>query len=173
MRANTTTNASTSSPAVSTVWPGETVKVRLSAWGRQDSHVQASSGGGRGGAPYIAVRVGSLLVYAYHHAAAESFLTGWEKAAQINRTVRLPEFQPRSAARIHAGEDLAVVCTVGARQRHTVTAQHGPDGRPVLTVTVGAVTIDVHTTTALASHLQAWREAATVTALLETGRPGA
>jgi hypothetical protein len=84
--------------------------------------------------------------------------------------VRLPEFTPATATRRHAGEDLSVLCNVSAEQRRSVTSRTGPDGRPVLTVTVGAVTVQVHTTTALRSYLDAWRKAATVTGLLEDAR---
>ena len=46
----------------------------------------------------------------------------------------------------------------------------GPTARPVSTDTVGAITVLVHTTTALRSHLAAWRKAATVTGMLKDAR---
>ena len=63
-------------------------------------------------------------------------------------------------------------CNVHGEQRRNVTSSTGADGRPVITVTVGAVTVDVHTTTALRSYLAAWRKAATVTGMLEDTRDG-
>ena len=146
------------------------VTVQFGAWGPQETHVTASSGGGRDGAPYVAVTVGALLTYAYTKAAVDSHLDAWTKAAEVNRFVRLPEFAPASGHRRHVGEDLVVACTVSAGQQHSVTSQAGADGRPVLIVTVGAVTVHVHTPTALHSYLAAWTRAATVTALLEDAR---
>jgi hypothetical protein len=175
MSTSTSTNGKTSTGADSTVRPGlrtgeHVVAVQFAAWGPQDSSVKASSGGGRGGAPYVVVQVGTCLTYAYDQAAIDSHVLAWEAAERMNRTVRVPEFTPASATRRHAGEDLSVLCNVSADQRHTVTSSTGPDGRPVLTVTVGAVTVDVHTTTALRSYLAAWRKAATVTGMLEDAR---
>ena len=93
------------------------------------------------------------------------------KAAEcLNRTVRLPEFTPTSATRRHAGEDLSLLCNVTAEQRRNVLSSTGADGRPVISVTVGAVTVDAHTTSALRSYLAAWRKAATVTGMLEDAR---
>lgn len=88
----------------------------------------------------------------------------------MNAAVRLPEFAPATASRRHVGEDLSVLCNVSAEQRSSVISTTGADGRPLITVTVGAVTIDVHTTSALRSYLAAWRRAATVTGLLEDTR---
>ncbi len=81
--------------------------------------------------------------------------------------MRLPEFTLATATSRHAGEDLSVLCNVSAEQRSNVLSNTGPDGRPVIIVTVGAVTVDVHTTTALRSYRAAWRKAATVTGMLE------
>lgn len=94
----------------------------------------------------MVVQVGTRLTYAYDRAAVASHMTGWLDAEQVNRGVRLPEFAPASATRRHVGEDLSVLCNVSAEQRYAVTSSTGPDGRPVITVTVGAVTVDVHTT---------------------------
>ena len=57
-----------------------------------------------------------------------------------------------------------------AEQRRNVLSSTGADGRPVISVTVGAVTVDVHTTSALRCYLGAWRKAATVTGMLEDAR---
>jgi hypothetical protein len=130
----------------------------------------AYSDGGRGGAPYLAVGVGTCLTYAYDQAAVASYREAWEDAERMNRSVRLPEFTPATATRRHAGEDVGVLCNVSAEQRSTVRSSTGADGRPVITVTVGAVTVQAHTTTAVRSYLDAWRKAATVTGLLEDAR---
>lgn len=66
------------------------------------------------------------------------------------------------------GEDLVVGATVTSAQAHTVTATIGRSGRPVITVTVGAVTVAAHATSALLSHLPAWTRAATTAGLLDT-----
>ena len=84
--------------------------------------------------------------------------------------MRLREFTPATATRRHAGEDLSVLCNVTAEQRYHILSSTGADGRPVITVTVGAVGVDVHTATALRSYLTAWRKAATVTGMLEDAR---
>ncbi len=170
----TNTTGNTRTGPGSTVRPGlrtgeHFVAVQFAAWGPQEVTVRASSGG-RGGAPYVVVQVGTCLTYAYDQAAVESHVTAWQDAEQINRSVRLPEFAPASATRRHAGEDLSVLCNVDAEQHHNVTSSTGADGRPVITVTVGAVTVDVHTTTALRSYLAAWRKAATATGMLENAR---
>ena len=60
-----------------------------------------------------------------------------------------------------------MLCNVSAEQRISLFSTTGADGRPLTTVTIGAVTVDVHTTSALRSYLAAWRKAATVTGLLE------
>ena len=108
--------------------------------------------------------------HTYDQAAVDCYVLAWEVAERMNRTVRLPEFTPTSATRRNAGEDLSVLRTVSAEQRSTVTSSPGPDGRPVPTVTVGAVTIDVHSTTALRCHLAAWCKSAAVTGMLEDTR---
>ena len=149
------------------------VSLQFGAWGPQEVIVRAYSDGGRGGAPYIVVGVGACLTYAYDRAAVASYVDAWEDAERMNRSVRLPEFAPATASRRHAGEDLSVLCNVVAEQRSTVLSSIGADGRPVITVTVGAVTVDVHTTTALLSYLSAWRKAATVTGMLEDARDDA
>ena len=146
------------------------VSLQFGAWGPQEVIVRAYSDGGRGGAPYIVVGVGTCLTYAYDQAAVDSYVLAWEAAERLNRTVRLPEFTPTSATRRHAGEDLSVLCNVTAEQRRNVLSSTGADGRPVISVTVGAVTVDVHTTSALRSYLAAWRKAATVTEMLEDAR---
>ncbi len=104
-----TSTGKTSTGAKGTVRPGlrtgeHVVAVQFSAWGPQEVAVCAYGSGGRGGAPYVVVQVGTCLTYAYDQA--------------------------------------------------------------VITVPVGAVTVDVHTTTALRSYLAAWRKASTV-----PGRP--
>jgi hypothetical protein len=129
--------------------------VQIGAWGPQEVTVHAYSDGGRGGAPYLAVGVGTCLTYAYDQATVASYLGAWQDAERINRSVRLPEFTPATATRRHAGEDLSVLCDVSAGQRSTVLGSTGADGRPVITVTVGAVTVHAHTTTALRSYLDA------------------
>lgn len=184
MSANTNTNTKTSTRASTsgrvtatggTVRPGSRVgeqvlAVQFGVWGPQEVTVRAYSGGGRGGAAYLAVRVGTCLTCVYDRAAAESYLLAWEAAQRMNHTVRLPEFTPTSATCRHTGEDLSVLCNVTAEQRSNVRSSTGADGRPVITVTVGAVTVDVHTTTALLSYLSGWRKAATVTGMLEDAR---
>jgi hypothetical protein len=161
------TGTSSRSSAVRSAHGEHVVVVRFAAWGPQDSSIRASSGGGRGGAPYIAVQVGACLTYAYDRAAVRSHLEAWQQAEKVNRSVRLPEFLPATASRRHAGEDLTVLCNISAAQHFAVTSNIGPDRRPVITVIVGAVTVDAHTTTALRSHLAAWRRAWTVTELLQ------
>ena len=143
------------------------VSLQFGAWGPQEVIVRTYSDGGRGGAPYIVVGVGTCLTYAYNRAAVDSYLLAWAAAERMNTSVRLPEFAPATANRRHAGEDLSVLCNVTAEQRRNVLSSTGADGRPVITVTVGAVTVDVHTTSALRSYLAAWRKAATVTGMLE------
>ena len=169
---STTGKTSTSAPAVRRGLPvGEqVVAVQLAVWGPQEVTVRAYSDGGRGGAPYIAVGVGSYLTCAYDQGAIDSHVSAWQDAEQLNRSVRLPEFSPATVTGRPAGEDLSVLCNVSAEQRHSVTSSTGPTGRPVITVTVGAVTVGVHTTTALRSHLAAWRRAATVTGMLKDAR---
>ena len=149
------------------------VLLQFGAWGPQEVIVRAYSDGGRGGAPYIVVGVGACLTYAYDRAAVASYVGAWEDAERMNRSVRLPEFAPATASRRHAGEDLSVLCHVTAEQRSNVLSSIGADGRPVITVTVGAVTVDVHTTTALLSYLSAWGKTATVTGMLENARDDA
>ena len=146
------------------------VTLQFSTWGPQEVTVRAYSNGGRGGAPYLIVGVGTCLTSAYDQAAVDAHVRAWEAAERMNRSVRLPEFAPTTASRRHAGEDLSVLCNVSAEQRHSVTSSTGPDGRAVITVTVGAVTVQVHTTTALRCYLTAWRKADTVTDLLEDAR---
>ena len=63
-----------------------------------------------------------------------------------------------------------MLCNVTAEQRRNVLSSTGADSRPVNSVTVGALTVDVHTTSALRSYLTAWRKAATVTGMLEDAR---
>ena len=77
--ATTTGKTSTSTTAHSPVRPQRQVvehlvAVQFSAWGPQQVSVKASSGGGRGGAPYIVVQVGTCLTYAYDRAAVEALL---------------------------------------------------------------------------------------------------
>lgn len=148
----------------------QTVAVQFGAWGPQEIVVRAYSDGGRGGAPYLIVGVGTCLTYAYDRAAVDSYVLAWEAAERLNRTVRLPEFSPTSATHRHAGEDLSLLCNVTAEQRRHVLSSTGADGRPVISVTVGAVTVDAHTTSALRSYLAAWHKAATVTGMLEDAR---
>lgn len=91
MSTSTSTTGKTSTGATSTpatapgTTPGSTVRaglrvgehvcaVQFAAWGPQDSSVKASSGGGRGGAPYVVVGVGTCLTYAYDQAAVDSLL---------------------------------------------------------------------------------------------------
>ena len=148
----------------------QVVAVQFGAWGPQEVAVRAYSEGGRGGAPYVVVVVGGCLTYVYDRAAVDCHVLAWQDAEQVNRSVRLPDFTPATATRRHAGEDVSVFSNVHGEQRRNVTSSTGADGRPVLTVTVGAVTVDVHTTTALRSFLAAWRKAATVTGMLEGAR---
>ena len=168
-----TTTAAGTSPS-STVRPGLRVgehvcAVQFGAWGPQEVAVRAYSEGGRGGAPYVVV-VGACLTYAYDRAAVDCHRLAWQDAEQVNRSVRLPDFTPATATRRHVGEDVSVFCNVSGEQRRNVISSTGADGRPVITVTVGAVTVDVHTTTALRSFLAAWRKAATVNGMLEGAR---
>jgi hypothetical protein len=172
---STTGKTSASTPTDSTVRPGlrtgeQVVAVQFGVWGPQEITVRAYSDGGRGGAAYIIVGIGTCLTYAYDQAAVDSYVLAWEAAERLNRSVRLPEFTPATATRRHAGEDMSVLCNVTAEQRRNVLSSTGADGRPVITVTVGAVTVNVHTTTALRSYLAAWCKAATVTGMLEDAR---
>lgn len=169
---NTITTAKKTTARDSTVRavvrPGESVAtVQFGAWGPQVVRVLAHSGGGRNDQAYVAVTVGACVTYAYDRAAVASYVAAWTEAAQANRCVRLPEFAPESGHLLHFGEDLTVACNVTAAQRHSVSSSTGPDGRPVMTVTVGAVSVRVHTTSALQSYLSAWTKAATVTSLLQ------
>ena len=75
-------------------------------------------------------------------AAIASYVGAWEEDESMNRSVRLHEFTPASDTRRHAGEDLSVLCNVSAEQRSNVLSSTGADGRPVITVTVGAATVD-------------------------------
>ena len=65
-RTSTTGKISTSTPTDSTVRPGlrageQVVAVQFAVSGPQEVTVRAYSDGGRGGAPYVAVGVGSCL----------------------------------------------------------------------------------------------------------------
>ena len=144
------------------------VAVQFGAWSPQNVIVRTQRR--RAWGSHIVVGVGTCLTFAYDQAAVDSYVLAWEAAERLNRTVRLPEFTPTSATRRHAGEDLSVLCNVTAEQRRNVLSSTGADGRPVISVTVGAVTVDVHTTSALRSYLAAWRKAATVTGMLEDAR---
>jgi len=158
--------------------PAQDVSVTVQVWGPQRYQVRASSGGGRGGRPYVAVTVGACLTYVYDAAALATFLAAWTRAEQANRSVRLPDFAPPSRTRGNLAppgqqpdpEDLAVVHTVQADLVHSVLVDTDDLGRPVLTVTVGAVRVQVHTTTALRSDLAAWTQAGTVRVLLPDSR---
>ena len=75
----------------------QVVAVQFGAWGPQEVTVNASSGGGRGGAPYVAVGVGACLTYAYDRAAVTSHVVAWRDAEQVNRSVQLPDFAPATA----------------------------------------------------------------------------
>ncbi len=148
------------------------LRVQVEVWGTQDSAVHASSGGGRGGRPYLAVTVGQCLTYVYDFDALSCHLQTWREAAKLNRTVRLGEFGPSPAAQqaFAQGQDLTVVSHVTGGQPVTVHANTRASGRPVLIVTVGAVTIAVHTTTALTAYLHTWTRAGTAQEILE--QPG-
>ena len=148
------------------------VRVRVQVWGRQDSAVRASSGGGRGGLAYVAVTVGQCLTYVYDVDGLGAHLQAWRQAAQMNRAVRLGEFGPPLTAQqgFAHGQDLAVVCHVNGEQPVGGQASAGSGGRPVMTVTVGAVSTTVHTTTALLSYLDGWTRAGTAQVIL--ARPG-
>lgn len=130
--------------------------------------MRASSGGGRDGAPYLAVTIGDCLTYAYDAAAVESYRGAWAEAVHIARTRRLPEHPTTPGQRLAPpGEDFAVACTVRGAQDVSVHGHTPAGGRPVIAVAVGSVTVHVHTGSAAASCLHAWTRAATVTALLE------
>ena len=169
----TTTKSSTQ--ATNSVRPGSgyglhTVAVTFSAWGPQAKRVRASGGGGRGDAAYVAVTVGDCLTYSYDRDALRSHLRAWQEAAEVNRSLRLPEQPAREAAARQGGQDVALVCTVTGAQRFTATSAVEA-GAPVLSVVIGAVTVRVHTTTALASYLAAWTEAQTLAGILDDPEP--
>ena len=167
---NTDTPARTSTLRGRPVLGPHTVAVQFGAWGPQRVQVGASGGGGRDDLPYVAVTVGDCLTYVYDRAALASHVRAWQDAAALNRGLRLPEQPVPADAHRHAGQDLALVCTVQGAQRHTVTGAGEPTG-PVLTVVVGAVTVRVHTTTALVSYLTGWTRADALAAILDTPTP--
>lgn len=75
--------------------------------------------------------------------------------------VRLPELRPsrQEQQRQAPGNAVGVVCQVRGEQRvSVVAAPDAPAGR-MLTVTVGAVSVQVHTTTALRAYLDVWTRA--------------
>lgn len=138
-----------------------TVTVEFSMWGPEDGIVQASSGGGRGGRPYLVVTVGPCLTYLYAVVALDCYLAAWREAATVARAVRLTDLRPAGADRRHLGEDLGVVCTVEERQTYNVTSSTDAKGRAAVHVRVGAVTVHAHTLSAVRSHLAAWVQADT------------
>ena len=107
-KTGTTGKATSASSTSNTIRRGlrtgeHVVSLQFGAWGPQEVIVRAYSDGGRGGAPYIVVGVGTCLTYAYDQAAVDSYVLAWEAVERLNRTVRLPEFTPTSATRRHAG----------------------------------------------------------------------
>ena len=118
------------------------------------------------------MRVAGGLTYTYSLDAVQSYLIAWQHAGHLNRTVRLSDARPgRDTARA-GGQEIGLVCNVDTEQSRSVTSSTDTDDRRFIAVTVGAVTVHAYTTTALESYLGAWREAATVTAVLEAARPG-
>ena len=144
------------------------VAVSFDAWGPQGKAVHASGGGGRGDAPYVAVTVGGCLTYAYDRAALGAHLRAWRRAAELNRGLRLPEQPAPDAPR--GGQDVALLTNASGPLRYTAHGGVEPGG-PVLTVIVGAVTVRVHTTSALASYLAAWTQAEALAGILDDPEP--
>jgi hypothetical protein len=86
--------------------------------------------------------------------------------------VRLPEFRPlREQQQTFAhGADVGVVANVTGEQHTAVVANTQARGRQVLTVVVGAITVRVHTMTALLSYVAGWTRAGTARDILERSR---
>lgn len=114
--------------------------------------------------------VGQCLTYAYDRDALHSHLQAWTDATRQNTTLRLPMTLPESAQPVALSE-FAVVLSVIGPQRSRVIGEPGAQGRGVISVTVGAVTVRVHTSEALRSHLQAWTRAAALAAVLDPTEP--
>jgi hypothetical protein len=162
LASNTSTSISTQ-PTKTRPSRAHDVAVQFDVWGPQHVMVRASSGGSRGGRPYVAVTVGECLTYVYDHDALVSYLSAWREAAALNRTVRLSEFGPlreQQQAFAH-GAAFGVVANITGEQHTAVVASTEATGRQVLTVIVGGVAVRVHTTTALLSYVNGWTRADT------------
>ncbi len=137
------------------------VAVTVGVWGPPHTAVRTSSGGGPGDAAFVAVTAGKVLVYVYDVDGLWSHAQAWQQAARLNAAVRLPELRPsrQEQQRQAPGNAVGVVCQVRGEQRvSVVAAPDAPAGR-MLTVTVGAVSVQVHTTTALRAYLDVWTRA--------------
>lgn len=96
---------------------------------------------------------------------------------RYNQSFRLPPLPAglEDSAAAAGGQDLMLVCTVFAGQRHTVTAVTG--GVRIFSVVVGAVTVRVHSSEALRCYLLAWTRAQALADVLDppadrASRPG-
>jgi hypothetical protein len=164
---NTTTTTTTSAgSAVRPVQRGHQVAVQFSAHGVQRVDVHAHASGGRGDQRYIAVTVGDCLTYLYDRDALAGHVRAWREAAAHNQSLRLPTAPPAPVAGPDGRQDVSVVCTVFGAQQHAVTVEAGQSAR-VLNVKVGAVTVRVHSSTALRSYLLAWSRAQALAVILD------
>lgn len=146
---------------------GHAVAVAFSAWGPQPIRVTAASDGGRDNKAHVAVRVGDCLTYVYDQEALASHHSAWKEAAKQNSSIRLPANTQTGGDRDRVGHDLALVCNLYGRQGHTVVTERNVAGIAVITVTVGAVTVRIHSSEALRCYLEAWTQAAGLTAVFE------
>ena len=64
-----------------------------------------------------------------------------------------------------------MLCNASGPQPYAVTRGTGSTGQAAVSVTVGAVTVRVHTSEALRAYLSAWTRAGPLAAVLDTRRP--
>ena len=138
----------------------------FSVWGAQPTSVTAKDGGGIQDKPYIAVVVGDCLTYVYDRDALFSHLQAWREAAAQNTILRLPT-APVAAASGGVRQDTSVVTNVFGHQRYAVIGETSVQGNPVLSVQVGALTVRVHTASALRCYLTAWNRAQSFAPVLD------
>ena len=143
------------------------VAVIFSTWGYQTTAVDCATAGGRDNKPYIAVRVGECLTYAYDRRALMSYLRAWERAAAANGKIRLPAITATAAVQ-RPGQDFAIVCNATGWQRSTVDEETSETGARRLLVTIGAVHVRVYAAEGLRSHLSAWTRAQDFAAVFDT-----
>ena len=134
---STTGEISTSTPTDSPVWPGlrageQVVAVQIAVWGPQEVTVRAHSDGGREErrtSQSVSCRVlQDLRLRRGSHRLARDRLAGGRAGQPQRATAGV------HARNCHAAEDLSVLCTVSAEQRHSFASSTGADGRPVITL---------------------------------------